>query len=123
MSVEVILAVHGACPQTRFVSAGDREADVSACWQCHGLAGVDLLIRAAWDRCVTHAESYVWTTGGICMKRAKLQLNGQEIEQALRGVQRYPCAQTSWLPTPGTPLSGEDAGHPLAGPCVLGTLE
>jgi hypothetical protein len=61
-SVDAVLAAHGACPQTRFVSVGDREADV------YDLGAVDwppdgaLLSRAAWDRCVTQPEHYVWAT-------------------------------------------------------------
>ena len=61
-SVEAALAARRACPQTRFVSVGDREADVYDVLAVERPAGVDLLIRAAWDRCVTHAERYVWAT-------------------------------------------------------------
>ena len=52
-SVEAVLAARGACPRTRFVSVGDREADVYDLLAVERPAGVDLLIRAAWDRCVT----------------------------------------------------------------------
>src|SRR4030095_7742313 len=61
-SVEAVLAAHGACPRTRFVSVGDREADVYDLLALARPAGVDLLIRAAWDRCVTQPEHYVWAT-------------------------------------------------------------
>ena len=61
-SVEAVLAARGACPQTRWVSVGDREADVYDLFAMERPAGVDLLIRAAWDRCVTQPEHYVWAT-------------------------------------------------------------
>src|SRR4029453_4439372 len=65
-SVEAVRAAHGACPQTRFVSVGDREADVYDLLAVERPAGVDLLVRAAWDRCVTHPERYVWATVATC---------------------------------------------------------
>ena len=61
-SVEAVLAARGACPQTRFVSVGDREADVYDLLALERPTGVELLIRAAWDRCVTQPEHYVWAT-------------------------------------------------------------
>src|SRR5919108_21500 len=41
---------------------GPREADVYDLLALERPAGVDVLLRAAWDRCVTHAERYVWAT-------------------------------------------------------------
>lgn len=61
-SVEAVLAARVACPQTRFVSVGDREADVYDLFAMERPTGVDLLIRAAWNRCVTQPEHYVWAT-------------------------------------------------------------
>jgi Transposase DNA-binding/Transposase Tn5 dimerisation domain len=65
-SVDAVLAAHGACPQTRFVSVGDREADVYDLLARERPPGVDVLIRAAWDRCVTQPEHYVWATVAAC---------------------------------------------------------
>jgi hypothetical protein len=65
-SVDAVLAAHGACPQTRFVSVGDREADVYDLLARGRPPGVDLLIRAAWDRCVTQPEHSVWATVTAC---------------------------------------------------------
>jgi hypothetical protein len=65
-SVEAVLAARSACPRTRFVSVGDREADVYDLLAVERPAGVDLLIRAAWDRCVTQPEHYVWATVAAC---------------------------------------------------------
>lgn len=50
------------CPQTHWVSVGDREADVYDLFVKERAAGVDLLIRAAWDRRVEHEERYLWAT-------------------------------------------------------------
>ena len=61
-SLEAVLAARVECPQTRFVSVGDREADVYDLFALERPAGVDLLIRAAWNRCVTQPEHYVWAT-------------------------------------------------------------
>jgi hypothetical protein len=61
-SVEAALAARRACPQPRFVSVGDREADVDEVLAVERPAGVDLLIRAAWARGVTQAERSVWAT-------------------------------------------------------------
>jgi hypothetical protein len=61
-SVEAVLAARVECPQTRLVSVGDREADVYDLFALERPAGVDLLIRAAWDRCVTQPEHSVWAT-------------------------------------------------------------
>jgi hypothetical protein len=61
-SLEAVLTARVECPQTRLVSVGDREADVYDLLALERPAGVDLLIRAAWDRCVTQPQRYVWAT-------------------------------------------------------------
>lgn len=50
------------CPGTHFVSVGDREADVYDLFVAERVEGVDLLVRAAWDRRVAHEERYLWAT-------------------------------------------------------------
>jgi Transposase DNA-binding len=50
------------CPTTRFISVGDREADLYDLLAATRPAGVELLLRAAWDRCVQAPERYVWAT-------------------------------------------------------------
>jgi hypothetical protein len=61
-SLEAVLAARVECPQTRFVRVGDREADVYDLFAMERPAGVDLLIRAAWNHCVTQPEHYIWAT-------------------------------------------------------------
>lgn len=50
------------CPRTHFISVGDREADVYDLFVAERAEGVDLLVRAAWDRRVAHDERYLWAT-------------------------------------------------------------
>jgi len=61
-SLAAVRSAHDWCPQTRFVSMGDREADVYDLLASERPTGVDLLVRAAWNRCVEAPERYVWAT-------------------------------------------------------------
>ena len=61
-SLAAACGAHDGCPQTRFVSVGDREADVYDLLVAARPEGVELLVRAAWDRCVQAPERYVWAT-------------------------------------------------------------
>lgn len=61
-SLQAVSEARQACPQTHFVSVGDREAEVYARFVAERPAGVDLLVRAAWDRRVEHPEQYLWAT-------------------------------------------------------------
>ena len=55
-SLAAVNAAAAACPQTHFVSIGDREADVYDLFLHARAPTVDLLVRAAWDRATTDAE-------------------------------------------------------------------
>lgn len=55
-SLQAVCGTKQACPQTQFVSVGDREADVYDLFVQERPAGVDLLVRAAQDRRVADAE-------------------------------------------------------------------
>jgi Transposase DNA-binding/Transposase Tn5 dimerisation domain len=61
-SVAAVNAARQECPATAFVSVGDREADVYDLFVMEREAGVNLLVRAAWDRRVAHEERYLWAT-------------------------------------------------------------
>ena len=61
-SLEAVFRARGCCTQTRFVSVGDREADVFDLLAAERPEGVELLVRASWDRCVDVPEGYVWAT-------------------------------------------------------------
>ena len=59
-SLEAVEAARQACPDTRFVSVGDREADIYDLFVLERSAGVDLLVRAAENRRVEAEERYLW---------------------------------------------------------------
>jgi hypothetical protein len=59
-SLEAVEAAHQACPETHFVSVGDREADIYDLFVVKRSDGVDLLVRAANDRRVEAEERYLW---------------------------------------------------------------
>lgn len=61
-SLDAVIALRAQCPQTHFVSVGDREADVFELFLVKRPVGVDLLVRAAQDRRTEHAERYLWAT-------------------------------------------------------------
>jgi hypothetical protein len=61
-SLEAVVTARDCCPQTRLVSVGDRAADVYDVLAAERPEGVDWLMRAAWDRCVSAPERYVWAT-------------------------------------------------------------
>ena len=55
-SLAAVAAARAACPQTHFVSVGDREADVYDLFAAPRPAGVDLLVRATQDRGVADPD-------------------------------------------------------------------
>ena len=61
-SLEAGCRAQEECPTTRFVSVGDREADVYDVLAAARPEGVERLIQAAWDRGVETPERYVWAT-------------------------------------------------------------
>lgn len=61
-SLEATIAVKATCPTTHLVSVGDREADVYDLFLVERPAGVDLLIRGAWDRGGEGPQSHLWAT-------------------------------------------------------------
>jgi len=51
-SLDAVYTARDCCPTTHLISVGDREADVYDVLAAPRPAGVDLLIRASWHRCV-----------------------------------------------------------------------
>ncbi len=60
--LEAVGSAHDGCPQSRFVSVGDREADVYDLLAAARPEGVELVTRASWDRAVCAPERSVWAT-------------------------------------------------------------
>jgi hypothetical protein len=61
-SLEAVGSAPEGCPQTRCVSVGDRDAAVYDRLAAERPEGVELVMRAAWDRAVGAPERYVWAT-------------------------------------------------------------
>ena len=61
-SLDAVLTARECCPKTHFVSVGDREADVYDVLAASRPEGVDLLIRACRDRCVSGPHRYLWAS-------------------------------------------------------------
>jgi hypothetical protein len=61
-SLDAVDTARDWCPTTRLVSVGDREADVYDVLAAPRPPGVDLLIRASWNRCVNAPQRSVWDT-------------------------------------------------------------
>ena len=59
-SLESVIQISESHPTTHFVSIGDREADVYDLFIVERPANVDLLVRAAWNRRVSHEAKYLW---------------------------------------------------------------
>ncbi len=60
-SLGAVKAAHARCPTTSFVSVGGREADVFDFFLVARPPGVELLVRAAWDRRVDAApQPHLW---------------------------------------------------------------
>jgi hypothetical protein len=59
-SLDAVKAAQARCPTTRFISVGDREADVFDFFLVDRPPGVDLLVRAAWDRGVEEPQQHLW---------------------------------------------------------------
>jgi hypothetical protein len=54
--IEHLAALKARCAETRFVGVGDRESDLYELFVAELPAGVDWLIRAAWNRRARHPE-------------------------------------------------------------------
>ena len=58
--IEHLAALKARCADTRFVGVGDRESDLYELFVAERPAGVDWLIRAAWNRRARHPDGYLW---------------------------------------------------------------
>lgn len=55
-----VTALKHHCPDTSVVGVCDREADLYDLFVAERAAGVDWLVRAAWNRGVDHPDKYLW---------------------------------------------------------------
>ncbi len=59
-SLRATARLQAACPDTRLLSVGDREADVYDVFVLGRELQQDVLVRAAWNRAVDHEERDLW---------------------------------------------------------------
>ena len=83
-SVQALARLREQLPGTRLVSVADREGDVYEFFVQAQALGVDLLVRAAWDRGVQSHQGHVWST------LAKAPLLAQQRLQLPRSPGRAP---------------------------------
>jgi len=74
-SLDAVFTARDSCPITHIISVGDREADVYDVLAAPRPVGVDLLIRASWNRCVNTPQRYVWDTVAVQPVAAQLVLH------------------------------------------------
>jgi hypothetical protein len=82
-SLEAVFTARAACPETQFVSVGDREADVYDLFVQERPAGVDLLVRAAQDRKTEDTDGHLWRAMAaapvVATVTLALQARGEQI--------------------------------------------
>lgn len=61
-SLDAVCTAREWCPTTRWVSVGDREADGYDVLAAARPEGVELCLRASWDRCVSAPQRSGWAT-------------------------------------------------------------
>ena len=61
-SVAALSVAREAAPQTTFVRVGDRAADVYELFAMERAGGVELLVRASWNRVGDSEQRYFWET-------------------------------------------------------------
>jgi hypothetical protein len=69
-----VVALQAQCPQTHFVSVGDREADLYELFLVERPSTVDLLVRAAQNRRTDHPERSLWPTLAAAPLAATVQI-------------------------------------------------
>ncbi|WP_051974670.1 hypothetical protein [Cupriavidus necator] len=76
------------CPDTRLVAVSDREGDMYDVFLAQRPAGVDWLVRAAWNRGVDHPEKYLWETvaAATVLGQTELQVPASVGRQARRAA-------------------------------------
>jgi Transposase DNA-binding/Transposase Tn5 dimerisation domain len=96
-SVQALARLREQLPGTRLVSVADREADVYEFFNEAQALGVDLLVRASWDRRVESPQGHVWST----LAKAPL-LTQQRLQLPRRSSQAARVAKLSLRACPIT---------------------
>jgi len=107
-SLDAAIAARTACPTTQIVSVGDREADVYDLFLVERPVGVDLLVRAAQDRCVEHPEHYLWAAMATAAVAATVTVHmGKRANQPARDA----TVTVRWQPITLRPPTGRAKEH------------
>lgn len=95
-----LATLKGYCPDTRFVAVCDREADIYDLFLAERPAGVDWLVRAAWDRGVEHGEGHLWAAVASVppLGQAELSLPRREGQAARTARLTLRCAPVALKP-------------------------
>jgi hypothetical protein len=74
--LDAVSTARDCCPTTHMMSVGDREADAYDVRTAPRPAGVALLLRASWNRCLNAPQREVWDTVEAQPVGAQLHLHG-----------------------------------------------
>ncbi|MEX3937385.1 IS4 family transposase [Paraburkholderia phymatum] len=91
--IEHLAALKSRCPGTQLVGIGDRESDVYEFFAAERPAGVDWLIRAAWNRRARHPQGYLWqvvlATSPAGHTELQVPARGARVQRTARLTLRY----------------------------------
>jgi hypothetical protein len=103
-SVQAVAALKQRVPETRWVSVADREGDIFEFFNEAQALGVDVLVRAAWNRNVEEAEAQMFATLGAApllgQKRLALPASGTRKARTAK-LEVRACALTLKAPRNG----------------------
>ena len=92
-SLDAVYTARDCCPTTHIISVGDREADVYDVLAAPRPVGVDLLIRASWNRCVTIRRNGMCGTRSPCSPwRPSSSYTSRVVVHNPPGKRRWHCA-------------------------------
>jgi hypothetical protein len=111
-SLAAVVSAHDACPQTRVVRMGDREADVYDLLAAPRPAGVELWLRASWDRCGSAPQRYVRASVAAppVVEQRRLQVPRRGAPPARAAPLALRCCPLTLWPPRHRPAAGLPAG-------------
>jgi hypothetical protein len=92
--LDAVCTARDCCPTTRMVSVGDRAAEVDAGLAAPRPAGVELLLRASWNRWGNAPQREVWAPVTVQPVTAPLRLHVPR--RGAPPAREAPLARRSW---------------------------
>lgn len=94
-SVKALSVAREASPETTFVSVGDREADVFELFAMERPVGIELLVRASWNRVVDSPHRYLWETMQTAHVMGSVEVNvprrpGEPVRRCTLSIRSIP---------------------------------